>query len=147
MTKDPTPVEQPARSAERQVEEEHRRIKQLLGRLDKTSDLRLMVPLLQELRILLVEHFEQEEAADGFPMMIADPAPHHARILDQLFQEHKTILVNLDDLIEKALFCLDGPLAQVRHGVSDLCGQLRAHEATETELLTDTVYTDLGSGD
>jgi hypothetical protein len=146
MAKKP-PKAEPAQSAEDKVVEQHRRIRGLLNQLDTTTDLRLMVPLLQELRILLDEHFEQEEAADGFPQMIADPAPHHARALEELFEEHKTLLANLDDVIEKALFCLEGPLANVRRSVTALCEQLRAHEETETELLTDTVYTDLGIGD
>ncbi len=147
MAKDQPKAEDSAQSAEDKVIEQHRRIRVLLNRLDKTTDLRLIVPQLQELRILLDEHFEQEEAPDGFPQMIAEPAPHHARALEELFDEHKTILSNLDDVIEKALFCLEGPLANVRRGVTSLCEQLRNHEATETELLTDTVYTDLGSGD
>ena len=140
-------VEQSPESAAEKVTEQHKRIRGLLNQLDNTTDLRLIVPLLQELRILLDEHFEQEEAPDGFPKMIAEPAPHHARALDELFEEHKVILNNLDDVIEKALFCLDGPLAQVRRAVTTLCEKMRSHEATETELLTDTVYTDLGSGD
>ncbi len=147
MAKNPSQVEQSAHNAGDQVLEEHRRIKQSSDRLDKTTDLRLMVPLLQELRILLDEHFEQEEAPNGFPAMIAEPAPHHARVLDELFDEHKIILNTLDGVIEKALFCLNGPLASVRREVAALCQQLRAHEVRETELLTDTVYTDLGSGD
>ncbi len=147
MAKKPSQVEQSAQNAGDQVVEEHRRINQSLDRLDKTTDLRLLVPLLQELRILLDEHFEQEEAPDGFPAMIAEPAPHHARVLDELFDEHKIILNTLDGVIEKALFCLNGPLASIRREVTTVCQQLRAHETRETELLTDTVYTDLGSGD
>jgi hypothetical protein len=147
MAKKPSQVEQSAQNAGDQVVEEHRRIKQSLDRLDKTTDLRLMVPLLQELRILLDEHFEQEEAPDGFPAMIAEPAPHHARVLDELFSEHKIILSTLDGVIANALFCLNAPLATIRREVTTICGQLRAHETRETELLTDTIYTDLGIGD
>jgi hypothetical protein len=147
MAKKPPKVDESAQSGGDKVIEQHRRIRVLVNRLDKTTDLRLIVPQLQELRILLDEHFEQEEAPDGFPEMIAQPAPHHARALDELFDEHKVILSNLDDVIEKALFCLEGPLATVRRSVTSLCEQLRTHEATETVLLTDTVYTDLGIGD
>jgi hypothetical protein len=147
MAKKPSQVVQSAQDAGDQVVEEHRRIKQSLDRLDHITDLRLMVPLLQELRILLDEHFEQEEAPDGFPAMIAEPAPHHARILDELFDEHKIILKTLDGVIANALFCLNGPFATIRREVTTVCLQLRAHETRETELLTDTVYTDLGIGD
>ena len=147
MAKKPSHVEQSAQNAGDQVIEEHRRIKQSLDLLDKTTDLRTMVPLLQELRISLDEHFAQEEAPDGFPAMIAEPAPHHARVLDELFDEHKIILSTLDGVIANALFCLNGPLATIRREVTTICGQLRAHETRETELLTDTIYTDLETGD
>ncbi len=147
MAKKPSQVDQSAQNAGDQVVEEHRRIRQSLDRLGKTTDLRTMVPLLQELRIFLDEHFAQEEAPDGFPAMIAEPAPHHARVLDKLFNEHKIILSTLDGVIEHALFCLNGPLATIRREVTTICGQLRAHETRETELLTDTIYTDLGTGD
>ncbi len=147
MAKDSSETKQSPTASEDQVVEQHRRIKEVLNRIGGAGDLQVMVPLLQELRILLEEHFEDEEAPGAFPTMIAESAPHHARSLDRLFAEHGTILSNLDAAIAKALLCLKGPVAEVRTSVADVCEQLRVHEATETELLTDTVYTDLGTGD
>ncbi len=132
--------------AHERVIDDHRKIKALIDQLEHTSDLRLLVPSLQELELLLVEHFEEEEAPDGFPQIL-ETAPHHARTLERLFEEHKKILVTLQDITANALACLNGPLAAVRQDVATLCGTLRTHESKETELLTDSVYQDIGSGD
>ncbi len=94
----------------------------------------------------MAEHFEEEEAPDGFPQII-ETAPHHARTLEHLFEEHKTILVTLQNITTNALTCLHGPMAAVRRDVATLCETLRTHESTETDLLTDSVYQDIGSGD
>jgi hypothetical protein len=128
------------------VLDDHRKIKLLLIKIEEMSDLSLLVPSLQELALLLAEHFEEEEAPEGFPRII-ETAPHHARTLEHLFDEHKKILATLQSITTNALTCLHGPMAAVQRDVAALCETLRTHEATETELLTDSVYQDIGSGD
>jgi hypothetical protein len=128
------------------VLDDHRKIKLLINKIEDTSDLSHLIPSLQELALLLTGHFEEEEAPEGFPQII-ETAPHHARTLEHLFEEHKKILATLQHITTNALTCLHGPMAAVRRDVATLCETLRTHETTETELLTDSVYQDIGSGD
>lgn len=129
-----------------QVLDDHRKIKLLIAKIEDTSDLSLLVPSLQELTLMLEEHFAEEEAPDGFPRII-ESAPHHARTLEHLFEEHQKILVALQNITQNALTCLQGPIAAVRRDVATLCETLRTHEATETAMLTDSVFQDIGLGD
>ncbi len=65
----------------------------------------------------------------------------------ELFAEHRECLESLDRLIESLAGLVAGPLAAVRREVAELCARLHRHEAAETELLSDTLYEELGGGD
>ena len=127
--------------AARIIHEEHEQMKRLLKSVQETRDLESLLPKLVELRTLLAEHFEHEEAPDGLASAMQEPrfAPQAA----QLFDEHQLFLEMLDDLMVKARSCLDARLGVLR-GVSELARQLHEHEGKENALMLDLADTDLG---
>jgi len=131
--------------AQGQIAEDHHDLRRALGRLRQTSELRLLIPQLTRLRTELQEHFELEEGEEGLAQAIGESAPHHLNRLTKLFDEHVTMLAAVDGIIERAEACLEGPVAEVLRDVIGLCSQLEEHEANETQLLTEAVFTDLGT--
>jgi hypothetical protein len=129
------------------IEDEHRILRALLGRLEATTGLEELVPGLAELRSLLAVHFAREEAPSGLHRVVDASAPHLAALVADLIEEHRVCLETLDRLIEAGRRCLEGPVAEVRDGVAKLCRRLHAHEAAETELLAGAVYEEVGGGD
>lgn len=129
------------------IEDEHRALRARLGRLEETAALEELVSELAELRGLLAVHFAHEEAPGGLHRVVDASAPHLAASVEQLFEEHRVCLEALDRLIETGRRCLEGPVAEVRDGVAELCRRLHEHEAAETELLAGAVYEEVGGGD
>jgi hypothetical protein len=129
------------------IEDEHRILRALLGRLEEMTGLEELVPGLAELRGLLAVHFAREEAPSGLHRVVDASAPHLAASVAELIDEHRECLAALDALIEAGRRCLEGPVAEVRSGVSELCRRLHDHEAAETELLAGAVYEEVGGGD
>lgn len=140
-------IESPAAAARREIAEEHRTLRTLLERLEATTDLQVLLPRLDELRRLLARHFAREEAPDGLHRVVDGSAPHLTVSVQGLFEEHRECLAELERLASKAHVIVEGPLAELRRGVADLCRQLHEHEAAETELLAGALYDDLGGGD
>ena len=134
-------VESPAAVARREIAEEHRALRTLLERLETTADLQILLPRLDELRRLLALHVAREEAPDGLHRVVDSSAPHLVVSVQGLFEEHRECLA------EEAHVIVEGPLAELRRGVSELCRKLHEHEAAETELLAGALYDDLGGGD
>lgn len=126
------------------IAEEHRALRASLARIEETTDLRLLLPLLEDLRELLAAHFAHEEAVDGLHEVIGDAAPHLLTAVQRLFDEHRECLELLDRLGERARECYEGPVREVLDQVGALAAKLHAHEAQETELLAGAVYEDVG---
>jgi hypothetical protein len=130
-----------------EIAEEHRLLRRTLERIERTAELGALVAELGELRTLLVEHFAREEAPEGLHRVIDTSAPHLMASVQGLFDEHRECLETLDRLTEEARACLEGPVADVRRELGELCRRLHAHEAAETELLSGALYDELGGGD
>ena len=126
------------------IEQEHRALKETLGRLECTTDLKLLIPMLSELRARLELHFAHEEGPAGLHQVVGDSAPHLLTYMQRLFDDHQRLLSTIDGVTERARQCLDGPMAAVLGDVASLSAELRLHEARETALLGDAMYTDLG---
>ncbi len=126
------------------IAHEHVALRDTLGRMEQTSDLRLLLPMLQEIRTRLGVHFTREEAPSGFHDIIGETAPHLLAYLQRLLDEHRDLLAELDRLSARAKACADGPLAAVLADVAAFSQRLQIHEARETSLLGDAMYTDLG---
>jgi hypothetical protein len=124
--------------------EDHRALQVVLGRVEGTRDLNLLIPLLEELHRLLQGHFSREEAPDGPYRTIEEAAPHHLGRLQDLVEEHRAFLAQIRELEGKIRACLDGPVAEIHVAVRGLCDRLQQHEADETGLFMDALYTDLG---
>lgn len=133
-----------ARAARRRIDEEHRRLGELLGALERTTDLTELAPRLAELRELLVAHFASEEGPQGMHDIVAEGAAHRLPNVQHLFEEHRAILVGLERLRDETVACFEGPVRRVLAGVAELAGTLRRHEADEEELFSEAFYSDLG---
>jgi hypothetical protein len=140
-------IESPAAATRREIAEEHRTLRTLLERLEATTDLQVLLPRLDELRRLLARHFAREEAPDGLHRVVDGSAPHLTVSVQGLFEEHREYLAELERLASKVQALVEGPVAELRRGVAELCGKLHEHEAAETELLAGALYDDLGGGD
>lgn len=131
---------------ERKMEyfEDHRALRTLISRVESTRDIRQLQPLLEELDRLLESHFRSEEAPDGLKGIIRDTAPYRLGQLEHLLESHRDFLGTLRDLREEVQELVEGPVEDVLRNLSALCGRLEEHEAAETRILTDSLYTDLG---
>lgn len=127
-----------------QIAEEHRALGELLGRLEATRDPHALLPRLEELERLLKSHFQREEGAEGLHEMVGESAPHMLTSVQRLFEEHREMAARLDELIRETRRCIEGPVAQVLTGASDLACRLRDHEQAENELVAGALYEDLG---
>lgn len=124
--------------------EDHRVLQVILGRVESSRELDLLMPLLEELHRLLRGHFAREEAPDGLHGIVEEAAPHHLVHLQELMDQHQAFLERVMHLGESIRTTLDGPVAEIFRNVQSLCNDLQAHEHAETALLTETLYTDLG---
>lgn len=146
MDHPPTSATAPTTSAQsrQRIDDEHRRLGRLLALLSDTCDPERIEALLAELRDLLVSHFETEEAPDGLHQIVGEGAAHRLPNLQHLFDEHREVLVRVDDLRAEARACLEGPVRQLCAGVGGLAETLRRHEADEEALFAEAFYTDIG---
>ena len=144
MIEDSTKIPAFDQAWEETIEQDHHAIKEILARLEATTDLHILLPILEELRLSLVAHFAREEAPEGMHEIIADMAPNTVASLQNILGEHQVFLDQLDSVIERGRACLKGPLAEVLHDATALSESLHDHEERETALFTDAVFTDLG---
>lgn len=129
------------------IEDDHRELRVTLGHLEQTTDLGLLLPQLEALHQLLEQHFRLEEGPQGFRSVIGESAPNLLNPLRHLFDEHRQMLATVHEITHKAKTCLEGPVSEVLRDVRVLSKRLLEHEAKETELLADSVYTDIGTSD
>jgi hypothetical protein len=139
-----SPATAPSGAAD--IAEEHRALRELLGRVTATRDLGRLLPLLGELAALLEEHFTHEEAADGLHAQVAESAPDRLPEVQRLFTEHREVSERLAALVARAEGLWQGQLAEVLAEAAALAAYLHRHEAAEGELLAGALYDDLGSG-
>jgi hypothetical protein len=134
-------------SPEERIRQEHSNLKALLERVEATTDLSGLRDLVVDLRGMLGRHFVTEEEPDGFYESVAASAPHLAVRIERLLAEHAAFLADLDELVGRIESCLAGPVAELRRDAAALSKRIREHEQRETDLLSDSVYNDLGGGD
>lgn len=130
----------------REIEEEHRALGRLLDNVVLVEEVTRLRPLLDDLRSLLARHFEREEGEEGFYKVVEEAGPHLLPKVQSITAEHDDFLADVDRLIRDIDACVAGPVAEIRRGVEKLAGDLESHEAKETELLSDSFYTELGGG-
>lgn len=126
------------------ITREHESLHRAVTALGETTDPRHLLAALEEIRPRLLEHFAAEEGEEGLHKVVADGAPHLLPSVQRVFEEHRELLTILDRLQADTRELVEGPQAEILEGVRSLCNRLEHHEAVETELLTASVYTDLG---
>ncbi|HSM14990.1 MAG TPA: hemerythrin domain-containing protein [Thermoanaerobaculia bacterium] len=131
-------------AGKRRIDEEHLRLRELLGALAGETDLTRVGDLLGELRELLVAHFATEEGPQGLHQIVEEGAAHRLPNVQHLFEEHRQILVRVDDLIDDVGECLAGPVRRVVDEVAAIAETLRRHEHDEEALFTEAFYSDIG---
>lgn len=145
MTMQPTGPEGTGQHRRDQIAADHHNLRVTIDQLLQVSELPLVIGQLRRLRTELVDHFKLEEGADGLAQAIGETAPNSLNKLTRLFEEHDEFLDSIEGLITQTNACLNGPMAEIHSGIRQLCADLEAHEATETELISDAMFTDLGT--
>jgi len=121
------------------LEKEHKRVMKLLARLRTDVAASDLLPILDELRTLLIIHFAREQLPDGFYEALGELAESRRGELDDLIAEHGSILSDLNRLLKDAK---DSPVVDetdVLNRVARLLAQLDAHEQKEHLFATDVL--------
>ncbi len=140
------PREAGSKISPQQIAEEHRALGESLSRIGKTTDPHRLLARLEKLRDQLEHHFAGEEGEGGLRDDVVNLAPFLLSTLDKLFEEHREVLVDIEELRAKAQACVDGPLAEILRDATSLVRRMHEHEARESELISDVYYTDYGEG-
>ena len=131
----------------KQIHDDHENIKGILERVTSASDVKGLVPILQELRKVLAAHFLHEEEPGGLRDAVCASQPHLDPRVDAILGEHREFLDDVDSLVERAREVVEVTVPNLLLDVADMTRRLRDHEIRETELLTEAKYTDLGELD
>jgi len=119
------------------LEKEHRRVMKLMDRLRAQATVTDLLPLLDELRTLLIIHFAREQLPDGFYEALGELAESRRGELQDLIDEHATILSDLNGMLEQAKQSGAGDEAELLNRVSALLQQLDGHEQKEHRFAVD----------
>jgi hypothetical protein len=131
-----------ARTTE-QILDTHCKVREMTRRLEEVADLVELQARLQAFRSLLVPHFAEEEAPDGFFDLVRAETSRHLAKVRELENEHDALLHEIDTLAS-APACLAGPVAEILRQSAGLAQRVREHEARESALLVDALYVDVG---
>ena len=130
-----------------QILADHRQIGELLSTLAVLTVATETTRCLDCLLPLLERHFkEEEDEIDGLHAIIQDQAPQHQNALQSLKDEHVKLL-ELARRYQTTARETEGHSTKLRELGTQLKNQLASHEARETEIFVDSIWTDLGVGD
>jgi hemerythrin len=119
------------------LEKEHRRVMKLMDRLRAEASVSNLLPLLDQLRTLLIVHFAREQLPDGFYEALGELAESTRGELQMLIDEHATILSNLNEMLAQAKQSDVGKQSELLDRVSTLLQQLDDHEQKEHQFAVD----------
>ena len=128
------------------LEKEHRRVVKLMDRLRAEASVSSLLPLLDQLRTLLIVHFAREQLPDGFYEALGELAESRRDELQMLIDEHATILSNLNEMLEQAKESDAGNQSELLDRVSTLLQQLDGHEQKEHQLAVDVLGARVDAG-
>ena len=117
-----------------EIANEHHRVLALVKRIREEQGLAALVPLLDELHDLLMNHFAHEQYAGGFYDTIGAKAPEHAEMVSELIQDHNDMLSRMRSLVERARAGRPAATEDMREEVIAVVEQLQVHENKEHEL-------------
>lgn len=121
------------------LENEHRRLMKLVDRLRVQDTMTGLLPMLDELRTLLIVHFAREQLPDGFYDALGERAQDRRDEIQVLISDHGAILSSLNALLEDATTVDPDVEADVLARVSKLVDQLYAHELREHNFAVDVL--------
>lgn len=121
------------------LEKEHRRVMKQMDRLRANVGATDMLPLLDELRTLLIVHFAREQLEDGFYDALGVLADSRRDELQVLIDEHGAILSNLNDMLSQARGSGGIDESDLLDRVSKLLQQLSNHENKEHQFAVDVL--------
>lgn len=135
-----------ADAARKQILDDHRRIGQLTDRIAVFESPEEALACLEQLLPLLRRHFQEEEdEMNGLHADILARTPELHHNLIELAAEHVSLLARIEQLI--------AAVQKRERGIDrralgkQLQQQLAAHEARETAIFIDSIWTDCGEGD
>jgi hypothetical protein len=120
--------------AQAALEEEHRALRNLVGRLREVADATALVPLLEELHGALKEHFEHEEFPGGLYQSMGALGPRYAAQVRDLVDQHFLLLAAVRGLADQARRASPPASPALLRDAAALAEQLRTHEADENRL-------------
>ena len=125
----------PLEQVHAEMADEHRRIMDLVSRIESESNLSVLPAMLRELHDLLVNHFAHEQFPGGLYESMGAHGPDYHEDLKVLVREHCTVLSTARALVERARAVdLQGG-AKLLGEVADLLQMLRDHEVREHRLV------------
>ncbi len=116
---------------------EHRRVMKLMDRLRDKASVTDVLPLLDQLRTLLIVYFAREQLPDGFYEALGELAESRRDELQMLIDEHATILSNLNEMLEQAKQSGAGNQSELLDRLSALLQKLEGHEQKEHQFAVD----------
>jgi len=142
-----SPVEQQGTGGRQRVLDDHRQIRELLATIAGDGPAAERVACLERLEPVLVRHFQEEEdQVEGVHRDVASRAPQQLEALRGLAVEHRQLLATVRQLLDRCRQAA-GPDPELRRLGTELQQQIAAHEAKETDLFLDSIWTDFGEGD
>jgi hypothetical protein len=121
------------------LENEHRRLMKLVDRLRVQDSMTGLLPMLDELRTLLIVHFAREQLPGGFYDALGERAQDRRDEIQILIGDHGAILSSLNALLEDAKTVDPDVEADVLARVSKLVDQLHDHELREHHFAEDVM--------
>jgi hypothetical protein len=125
------------------IEDDHRQIRALLSDLTATSDLSKMLGIVETLNTIFAAHFKREEEPNGFYAEIRQLRPEFDGKLKALERQHGVFLDKFKRL-ENNISRIAEDLSRVEESKAALIAAVDEHEQTETNLMLDAYYLDLG---
>ncbi len=119
------------------LDEDHDRLRSVLGRLEAASDVSALAASLDELSRLLTEHFAHEEHQKGFYGLLGARSPEYRRQVLELIEEHHLILGALRQLGDRAKG--GAPAAEIVRQSGEFAARLLEHESHEVMLASGIV--------
>jgi len=127
---DPT-MPQTVEAAEAELHDEHRALRDMVGRVQAAEDVITLAPLLDELHPLLQLHFAHEEYPGGLYDRLGTQAPQFRHDVRQLVDEHFRMLSMIRGLAVRARTPGDDEPAEILDEARRLVAWLADHERRE----------------
>ena len=121
------------------LEQEPRRLMKLVDRLRAHDVLTGLLPLLDELRTLLIVHFAREQLPDGFYDILGERAEGRRDEIQVLISDHGSILSALNALLADTKAAGPESEADLLERLTQLLDQLHDHEHREHRFAVDAL--------